>query len=317
MTTANLCIVLNDCLPPPSIAGELLKQLPQYASYLTSYLDQCQSTLHTVHLNESRCLATEYWQLNHLGFNASTAKHNAALALLLASKQQNLTESSSNTPFWLAELVHIAPSREGAALITSPALELSSEHSNALLHSAQMLCEDTPFQLTPWSATHWQLHSDVPLHPTFASSELVSRTSVNDWWDQSENHRQWRRFVNELQMLCFTHPVNLERQAQGLAPINSLWPVGGISPNTWPIRPTKPTKIIETLSPHYLKQDWGSWLLAIQQLEHFLAPLLEKNPTMVLTSTDSYQVVSPHTRRFWHRFIAPTSNWRTHWLAQS
>lgn len=317
MTAANFCIVLNDSLPPPNIAGELLKQLPQYAPYLGAYLDLCQSSLQHIDSSESRCLATEYWQLHHCGFNPSTAKHNAALALLLASKQQKITNIEPHQPLWLVELVHIAPSREGAALIPSSELNLSIQHNELLLQSAQNLCEGTIFHLKPWSTTHWQLQSQIPLDPTFASSQLVSRTSVNDWWDQSENHRDWRRFVNELQMLYFNHPVNQERQEQGLVPINSLWPVGGINPDLWPDPQISSTQIIHTLSPFFLKQDWGGWLFALQELEQTLRPLLETKPTLVLTNTESLLVATPRTSRLWHKLFTPTSTWRNQWLAQS
>ena len=38
---------------------------------------------------------------------------------------------------------------------------------------------------------------------------------------------RWRRWQNELQMLLFEHPVNLERQRAGAAPVNSVWLWGG------------------------------------------------------------------------------------------
>lgn len=317
MTAANFCIVLNDCLPPPSIAGELLKQLSLYAPYLGSYLDQCKSSRQHINNSEARCLATEYWQLNNAGFNSSTAKHNAALALLLASKQQKITNLEPNQAFWLVELVHIAPSREGAALIPSSELNLSIQHNEQLLQSAQSLCEGSVFELKPWSTTHWQLHSQTPLHPSFASSQLVSRTAVNDWWDQSENHRDWRRFVNELQMLYFNHPVNIQRHEQGLVSVNSLWPVGGLQPDMWPDPQVGSTQIIQTLSPFFLRQDWGGWLLALQELDQNLRPLLEKKPTLVLTNTESFMVAKPHAPRLWHKLFTPASTWRKQWLAQS
>ena len=261
MTAANFCIVLNDALPPPTIAAQLLKQLPEYANDLVQYLDRCQSTFTQISLGQSRCLASEVWQLEQAGFNASIAKHNAALALLLASKQQKLTTLATDQPFWLVELVHIAPSRDGAALIRANELDIQPEHSAALLASAQQFCEGTPFTLEPWSTTHWKLSSEENMDSTFASSQLVSRTAVNDWWDQNPSQRAWRRFVNEIQMLYFSHPINHQRQAQQLAPINSLWPIGGLTPAAWQPQPLN-VQVYTELSSYYLRQDWGGWPFA-------------------------------------------------------
>lgn len=316
MTAKNSSIVLTEGLPPATIAAELIKQLPNYAPTLLNYLDQSQSHLHAVDLSQSRCTASECWQLEQAHFSVSTAKHNAALALLLAAQQQKTSSLNPDTPFWLVELVHIAPSRDGAALIPSADLVISAEQSQALLASAQSLCEGTPFQLQPWSDTHWQLMTNIDLAPTYASSALVSRTTVNDWWDQDARSRDWRRFVNEIQMLYFDHPVNLERQQQGHPPINSLWPVGGLAPSAWHAQPTS-AQVITDLSDAALRQDWGRWLEQLKQIDQRLAPLLAQRPSLILSNTTHYMSAQAQPKRLWHRFIKPTSVWRKHWLAQS
>ena len=48
---------------------------------------------------------------------------------------------------------------------------------------------------------------------------------------------RWRALLNEIQMLLFEHPVNLAREARGVAPVNSVWPWGG---GTLPGAPQKP-----------------------------------------------------------------------------
>lgn len=326
MTAENFCIVLNDSLVSGPIATELLKQLPTYAPHLVRYLDQCQSEKTTIELSQAKCTAFEYWQLEDAGFTASMAKHNAALALLLASEQKKLTKIAADAPLWLVELVHISPARDGAALLPASALALEPAHNEALLQSAQALCEGTPFRLSAWSETHWQLHSDSnhELPPTFASSALVSRMTVNDWWDQDARSRDWRRFVNEVQMLYFDHPVNSSRQQQGLPPINSLWPVGGLRPVTWQPTPPNPRHaVFNALSESYLRQDWGQWLLELQKIEAKIASLLQNPaspPHLILTNTTEYLCASAQAPRFWQRFSpfkSSTPSWRNHWLAQS
>lgn len=317
MTAANSYIVLTEGLPPATIAAEIIKQLPHYAPTLLNYLDQSKSDMTAIDLSQSRCTAFEYWQVNQAQFSASTAKHNAALALLLAAQQQNLSKLASDTPFWLVELVHIAPARDGAALIPAKDLLISQEQSHDLLRSAQALCEGTPFQLKPWSATHWQLLSDSDLPLSFASSTLVSRTTVNDWWDQDPSSRDWRRFVNEIQMLYFDHPINQQRQQHGYPPINSLWPVGGLCPNAWQPQPASSVQVFTELSEPALRQDWGRWLEQLRMIDQQLASLLVHNPSLMLSNTTHYQTLQAQPKRVWHRFIKPTPVWRNHWLAQS
>lgn len=318
MTATNSCIVLTEGLPPAPIASELIKQLAQYAPKLVTYLDQCQSELITVDVNQTRCTALECWQLHQANFSASMAKHNAALALLLASQQQKQPDSSASDkkPFWLAELIHISPARDGAALIAAADLEIEAAQNAILLESAQTLCVGTPFNLTPWSTTHWQLHSDIALPNTFASSKLVSRTAVNDWWDQDPLSRDWRRFVNEIQMLYFNHPVNLERQRQGLPTINSLWPLGGMSPSVWQPEPIE-SQVFTTLTGPYLRQDWGQWLIEMQALQEHIIPHLHNKSELILTNTNNYMRAQLAPKRFWHRFLPSTPAWRNHWLTQS
>lgn len=316
MTAANSCIVLSEALAPAPMAAELIKHLPTYAPNLVRYLDQCQSQLVRPTLDQTRCTALETWQVEQAGFSAATAKHNAALALLLASTTEKKATITPDTAFWLAELVHLAPSREGAALIPASELQISSEHSYELLKAAQELCQGTAFRLEPWSAQHWQLHSTIELPAVFASPQLVSRSAVNDWWDQNPATREWRRFVNELQMLYFNHPVNQDRLNQGLAPINSLWPIGGLTGNDWQPQP-RPYQLHQELTQPYLRQDWGLWLQRLQQLDLELKTQLPHKPDLVLTNTEQLFIASPRPSRFWHRFIQPTSTWRSHWLAQS
>lgn len=316
MTAENSCIVLTEGLPPAPIASELLKQLPHYAPELVAYLDQCQSELIAVDLSQSRCTALEHWQLHQANFSAPMAKHNAALALLLASQQQKNPDPKDKNAFWLVELVHISPARDGAALIPAVNLNIEVSQNADLLQSAQTLCEGTPFQLSAWSNTHWQLHSDITLPATFASSSLVSRTSVNDWWDQDPRSRDWRRFVNEIQMLFFNHPVNLQRQQQGLLSINSLWPVGGISPADWQPQPKK-SLVFTQLSDSYLRQEWGQWLVEMQSIQEHIIPLLHNQPEIVFSNTTHYMKSQFVPRRFWQRLFNSTPAWRNHWLVQS
>ncbi|MGZ7354524.1 hypothetical protein ACXWRX_09325, partial [Streptococcus pyogenes] len=40
---------------------------------------------------------------------------------------------------------------------------------------------------------------------------------------QGPQGRRWRVLINEAQVLLHQHPLNAERRAKGLPPVNSLW----------------------------------------------------------------------------------------------
>src|SRR5690606_7128776 len=138
---------------------------------------------------------------------------------------ENVAEQDQ--PVWLVELVHVSPSRDGAALLPASQLAITPEHSVALFESVLTLFAEAGFHLSPSGTCHWRITLPNGYAPVCASPALVSITSVNDWWPQDIASRPWRRLSNEVQMLWFEHPVNLERAQQGLPPVNSLWLFGG------------------------------------------------------------------------------------------
>lgn len=51
--------------------------------------------------------------------------------------------------------------------------------------------------------------------------------TINPFIEQAKSDLDWYRLMTEMQMFLFNHPVNQQRQANGLYPINSLWFWGG------------------------------------------------------------------------------------------
>ncbi len=51
--------------------------------------------------------------------------------------------------------------------------------------------------------------------------------SINQFIEQAKSDLDWYRLVTEMQMFLFDHPVNQQRQANGLYPVNSFWFWGG------------------------------------------------------------------------------------------
>jgi hypothetical protein len=51
--------------------------------------------------------------------------------------------------------------------------------------------------------------------------------NLRDAWQQGRDAKQWRKLLNEAQMLWFSHQVNLVREQVGDLPINGLWLMQG------------------------------------------------------------------------------------------
>jgi hypothetical protein len=64
---------------------------------------------------------------------------------------------------------------------------------------------------------------DIHTHPLAASIGQ----DVNRLLPQGDDAMKWHSWLNEVQMLLHTHPVNVAREQRGALPVNSVWPWGG------------------------------------------------------------------------------------------
>ena len=77
------------------------------------------------------------------------------------------------------------------------------------------------------------------------------------------------RLQNEMQMLFYTHPVNDQRAAQGLPPVNSFWLSGtGALPAGYqePSADAEPV-VVNELRAAALAENWAAWSQAWEQLD--------------------------------------------------
>jgi hypothetical protein len=96
-------------------------------------------------------------------------------------------------------------------------------------------------------------------HPMFIVGE-----NLRQFLPRGRDARLVERWMNELQMLFFNHPVNVARQANGLPPINFVWLYGFSKADATPMAFELPT----TLFSDALKRgDVGAWQAAWAALE--------------------------------------------------
>lgn len=298
-------IVISGAWPDPEVAAELATHLAQRAPTLARWLSLGKAVTTHCPAADTWCTPLECWLLQARGFATTQAEHiSAGLGPLRA-------DVPDDEPVWLAELVHMSPSRDGAALLPADTLAITAEQSSSLLLTAREQLEDSGLRLEALRPDTWRVHWPEPVQLACASPALVAISAVNDWWPQDAVARPWRRLVNSLQMAWFEHPVNQARLEAGLAPVNSLWLYGGARTSQL-TRPLPADLRIETsLQGFAAAQDWGSWIEALAQLERdHLAAQAKDNPTLILTGRDRYATVAVQ-----HGWLARwrTQDWRRWW----
>jgi hypothetical protein len=138
----------------------------------------------------------------------------------------------------------------------------------------------------------------------------MAEMRLSDWWPQEDSLREWRRLLNEIQMVWHEHPVNLARAERGEVPINSLWLFGGAQ--GWSATQTL-TVTYEGLHIPYLQGDWAAWIAALPALSEHLGTL-DPSTSLILTGQQRCVVLTPARKRWWHALIAPRpQSWNTWW----
>lgn len=305
-------IVLSGALPNAAQARELIPHVEQQAPALVNWLRAAKAVTTLAEPAHTGTTAFEYWHLASLGFKPADGQNFATgLPLILP---QTVSPPDASQPIWLVELVHVAPARDGAALLPASILDITPEESEALLESSAPLFEEHGFTVRSAGTQHWSVTLPEGCLPVNVSPLLVSRTSVNTWWSQAPESRAWRKLVNTLQMFWFDHPVNQRRALQQRLPINSAWLFGGCLPGQIQRRTLEKTEILDQLDDPTARQDWALWLDTLKALDfRFSASVRE----IVFTGEDRIISVRPHTVERLKKMLGVNKNsWRHWWSTQ-
>ena len=316
-------IVLPGGLVDSAIAPTLVPHIEEKAPHLAAWLARAQAVEVKAAVADTLCTPLEYWWLRENHFEPRPGQvPSAGLAALHA---RDIEASSApdggvvpEQPLWLAQLVHVAPARDGAALIPAGELEITPAESLSLFESAAEFFEGSGFHAAPFDTQNWRILMPDGYEPQCASPALVSTTSVNDWWKQDLAGRPWRRLTNELQMLWFDHPVNRDREERGLRPVNSLWLYGGAAPEQLRRDPSPGTelRVLRSLQGPALVQDWGSWLMALEQLDAEVFARLDPSTRLVLTGSDRIIELKPGSSGWLDKLLNRKQDWKKWWSAK-
>jgi len=130
---------------------------------------------------------------------------------------------------WLAaDPAWVQPDMNGVRLLACGQMQLDAAEAQALAASLQPLFEEAGMSLVPTAPDHWhvRLPDDLALPPLAAPAQAMGE-DLAQHLPQGPQGKRWRVLLNDIQVTLHQHPVNAQRRARGLSPVNSLWLWGG------------------------------------------------------------------------------------------
>mgnify|MGYP000128415381 FL=1 len=314
-----MSLLIPGALPPSNVAKDLLAQVEQHCPALVERLKTMVATVQELAPEHTGCTPFEAVRLQQMGYSPPAGGNLGTGLAALHAGVKNPSET-----VWLAELSAISVGREGATIAHPASFEVTTNEADALFDAVSGLWANRAISALPLNARQWRIWLEPNASTRSLTPAAMAEMRLTDWWPQEDSLREWRRLLNEIQMVWHEHPVNLARTARGEVPINSLWLFGGAQ--GW--SPSQPALQIaaesqsatlfsslsyEGLHIPYLQGDWAAWIAALPALSEHLSQL-ERNTSLTLTGQQRCVVLTPAPKRWWHALFAPRPQpWNTWW----
>ncbi|MBX2886614.1 MAG: hypothetical protein KTR32_42085 [Granulosicoccus sp.] len=156
--------------------------------------------------------------LRALGYDDTSIQVPAAKCSHLADFNESASEYCAR-----ADPVCLKTDREDARLIPAENLSLEPSQAERLVGSLNEHFDEDGLRFLIGRKNRWYVTGSVDTELDAAPVNQVAGRPVANYLPQSANASKWRRLANEVQMLLHNHPVNVEREAGGLLPVNALW----------------------------------------------------------------------------------------------
>jgi hypothetical protein len=102
-------------------------------------------------------------------------------------------------------------------------LQLTDEDSRALCEACDAHLREDDVRLEFVSAGEWRVVAQREIHVLAERPDWIIGESMRPNLPRGDDARLVERWMNELQMLLFNHPVNAARVARRLPPVNVVW----------------------------------------------------------------------------------------------
>jgi 2,3-bisphosphoglycerate-independent phosphoglycerate mutase len=151
----------------------------------------------------------------------------------LAFQHPERLNATPQQQFALATPLHAALGLTDLTVVDSSMLSLTEEDSRALCAAANVHLHQDGVQLHFVDTYRWLACSERAIDVLTERPDYLVGEALRPNLPRGKDGRVVERWMNELQMLLYTHPVNLAREDRGLLPINVVWLWGfGGSPNS-------------------------------------------------------------------------------------
>ena len=138
-------------------------------------------------------------------------------------------QTSDRPTVWIAaaDPVYLEPRLDHLCLHALHEPSVSRPELRSLFdHLQETLAENKSYGFARL-ATYGYLRAEGPIATASVPPSVVHLRNPNDYLPTGEDAADFRRLQSEIEMALHDHPVNVERQLQGLQPVNSLWLWGG------------------------------------------------------------------------------------------
>ena len=125
---------------------------------------------------------------------------------------------------WLrADPVHLQVNMDQLLLVPGSALQISAEDADALTTALNRHFAEDGLQFVAPHPNRWYVRLTHTAAVTHTPLDQVAGQNINDFLPQGADAMRWHQWLNEIQMLLYTHPANDAREQQGLPLIHSVW----------------------------------------------------------------------------------------------
>jgi len=299
---SQITLVLPFALPFPEFAPDLVRALGASTPALAALLTRTSSHARLPANDAIRALPHEQWLARALGLQDGGRPAFAACAM------RALGIAPQAGTWFIVNPVHIEIARTHLMMQDPAGLRLPERDSRALFETAKPYFEEAGHALVYGDAGTWFMRADDWAGLDTSTPDATLGMDLTDWMPVGARAASFRRLQNEVQILWHTHPVNAEREARRLAPVNAFWTWGAadaarLRAQDAPrlaafeagavvsaLADTRPASLPDfvanidgdailvcgSAAPHAVGADWGGWIHQLQQLEAGLfAPILE------------------------------------------
>ena len=126
-----------------------------------------------------------------------------------------------------ADPVHLRADQDRLLLFAGPNLTVDDGDARSLTARLNAHFEEDGLRFEAPSSDRWYVHADGTPSIKFSSLEIVSGRNIDSFLPQGTDQRNWRRYLNESQMLFHDLDLNQAREARGSLAISGVWFSGG------------------------------------------------------------------------------------------